>query len=185
MRSKHFPSKEPQSENKLHDELLANQLSCSEKDRAEHLMIVDLMRNDLGKICQYGSVKVEDLFKIHSFPTVHHMISRVYGELRQNTTEMDIFRATFPGGSITGAPKESAMKIIDELEEYSRGIYTGSLGYITSGGDMDFNIAIRTMTVRNGKGIYPVGGGIVWDSDPEKEWDEAIQKSKILSMNQE
>ncbi len=163
------------------DRALAEELQKSEKDRAEHLMIVDLMRNDIGKICSFGSVKVDGLFGIHSFPTVHHMISRVYGLLKPDIRIRDIFKAVFPGGSVTGAPKESAMHIIDELENYSRGMYTGSTGYVTPVGDIDFNIAIRTMTVKNGIGTYPVGGGIVWDSDPVDEWNEAIQKSKILS----
>jgi aminodeoxychorismate synthase component I len=159
---------------------LYNALLNSEKDRAEHLMIVDLMRNDLGKICEFGSVDVSDLQKIFSFPSVHHMISRVFGTLKKHTHEMDIFAALFPGGSITGAPKEMAMKIIDGLEDYNRGIYTGSLGYITSDGDMDFNIAIRTMTIKDGKGIYPVGGGIVWDSNEEEEWNEAHDKIAVI-----
>ena len=108
------------------------------------------------------------------------MISRVFGTLKKHTHEMDIFAALFPGGSITGAPKEMAMKIIDGLEDYNRGIYTGSLGYITSDGDMDFNIAIRTMTIKDGKGIYPVGGGIVWDSNEEEEWNEAHDKIAVI-----
>ena len=178
-----FPIKgtRKRQEDHLLDRFLAKQLSESEKDKAEHLMIVDLMRNDLGKICDFGSVQVDDLFKIYSFPSVHHMISKVYGKLRNEIREIDIFRATFPGGSITGAPKESAMQIIDDLENYSRGVYTGSIGFIKPNGNIDFNIAIRTMTVREGIGVYPVGGGIVWDSDPNDEWNEAFQKSMILS----
>jgi anthranilate/para-aminobenzoate synthase component I len=160
---------------------LAGELHKSEKDRAEHLMIVDLLRNDIGKICNYGSVNVEDLYKIYSFETVHQMVSRVYGTLQNSISETDIIKALFPGGSITGAPKERSMEIIDTLEGYQRGIYTGSLGYIKNNGDMDFNIAIRTMTVQNGSGTYPVGGGIVWDSDSLEEWQEAHQKSEILS----
>ena len=106
----------------------------------------------------------------------------ISGKLQQNINESDIIRALFPGGSITGAPKESAMDVIDEVEDYSRGIYTGALGYIGSDGDMDFNIAIRTLTVENGKGVYPVGGGIVWDSEPKLEWEEARYKGRILDI---
>ena len=177
-----FPMKgtRPRSHNIVRDESLACELYHSEKDRAEHLMIVDLIRNDIGKVCEYGSVNVEDLYGIHSFETVHQMVSRVYGELQPSINETDIIKALFPGGSITGAPKEQSMKIIDSLENYQRGIYTGALGSIFSNGDMDFNICIRTMTVKDGIGNYPVGGGIVWDSDPLEEWKEAQQKSKIF-----
>ena len=178
-----FPMKgtRPRSSNLKQDSHLLYELSKSKKDKAEHLMIVDLMRNDLGKICEFGSVKVEDLYSISSFQTVHQMISNIHGKLSANIGEVDIIKALFPGGSITGAPKERAMEIIDSLEQYQRNIYTGSMGYITKDGDMDFNIAIRTMTVKNKKAIYPVGGGIVWDSNPLEEWQEAQLKSKILS----
>jgi aminodeoxychorismate synthase component I len=177
-----FPMKgtRPRSNDLIMDERLAAELFQSVKDRAEHLMIVDLIRNDLGKICDYDSVKVDDLYGIQSFKTVHQMVSRVYGQLQNSITESDIIRALFPGGSITGAPKEKSMKIIDTLEGYQRGIYTGCLGYIQPNGDMDFNIAIRTMTIQNEKAVYPVGGGIVWDSDSLEEWQEAQQKGAIL-----
>ena len=171
----------PRSADLIRDERLAVELYCSEKDRAEHLMIVDLIRNDIGKVCEYGSVNVEDLYGIHSFETVHQMVSRVYGKLQPSINETDIIKSLFPGGSITGAPKERSMKIIDSLEEYQRGVYTGALGYIQKNGDMDFNIGIRTMTIQGDIGIYPVGGGIVWDSDSLEEWQEAQQKSEIFS----
>ena len=167
--------------NSKKDKQLKLELKNSIKDRAEHLMIVDLLRNDLGKIAIPGSIKVNDIFKIESFNTVHQMISNITAKLGDEITEIDIIEALFPGGSITGAPKESAMKIIDELEDYSRDIYTGSIGYIKSNGDLNFNIAIRTMTVNKENGEYPVGGGIVWDSKAEDEWDEAQLKSKILN----
>ena len=170
------------SEDIKEDKHLKKKLENSEKDRAEHLMIVDLIRNDIGKICQYGSVETKNLFKVHSFKTIHHMISDISGKLNKNIKEIDIFRALFPGGSITGAPKESAMKIIDDIEDYQRGLYTGSIGIISANNDMIFNIAIRTLTLMNGKGIYPVGGGIVWDSNYKDERDEAINKSKILNI---
>ena len=163
------------------DRELKFELKNSIKDRAEHLMIVDLLRNDLGKIAIPGSIKVNDIFKIESFHTVHQMISNITAKLEHDITEIDIIEALFPGGSITGAPKESAMKIIDELENYSRDIYTGSIGYIKSNGDLNFNIAIRTMTVNKENGEYPVGGGVVWDSNAKDEWDEAQLKSKIFN----
>ncbi len=162
------------------DELLKNELSNSEKDRAEHLMIVDLLRNDIGKVCEYGSVETHDLFHIHSYETVHHMVTQISGKLQHNTQEHEIIEALFPGGSITGAPKERAMEIIDHVEDYSRNFYTGAFGYISPHGDMDFNIAIRTLTINNGQGVYPVGGGIVWDSEPQLEWEEAHHKGAIL-----
>jgi len=182
-----FPMKgtRPRSNDLIMDDRLAGELFQSVKDRAEHLMIVDLIRNDLGKICNYGSIKVDNLFAIESFETVHQMVSRVYGKLQDSITESDIIRALFPGGSITGAPKEKSMEIIDTLEGYQRGIYTGCLGYIQPNGDMNFNIAIRTMTVQNEEAVYPVGGGIVWDSDSLEEWQEAQQKGAILKVFQE
>lgn len=163
------------------DRELANELFQSKKDRAEHLMIVDLLRNDLGKICEFGSINVKDLYNVKSFETVHHMVTEIDGYLKKNICELDIISSMFPGGSITGAPKERAMQIIDSLENYSRGIYTGTIGYITTKGDMDFNIAIRTMTVKDNNAIYPVGGGIVWDSKAEEEWNETNTKTKILN----
>ena len=178
-----FPMKgtRPRSENEMMDAKLYEDLKYSTKDKAEHLMIVDLLRNDLGKITNYGSVSVDNLYHIKSFDSVHQMESRVYGSLRETMNETNIFTALFPGGSITGAPKERSMEIIDSLEKYNRRIYTGAIGSISSNGDMDFNIAIRTMTVENGIGIYPVGGGIVWDSDPLEEWREAQGKSGFLT----
>ena len=170
----------PFSKNLNKNKKLKFQLQNSEKDKAEHLMIVDLLRNDLGKICKMNSVKVEDLYKIKSFKTINHMVSKVIGELNSNVDELDIIHALFPGGSITGAPKESAMKIIDELENKPRNIYTGSLGYIKPNGDMSFNISIRTLLRYNNKYEYGIGGGIVWDSNETEEWNEAQQKSKIL-----
>mgnify|MGYP001178845544 CR=1 FL=1 len=166
----------------IKDKKLLDELKKSEKDRAEHVMIVDLIRNDLGKICEFGSVNTENLFKVHSFQTIHHMISDISGKVNKNILEIDIFRALFPGGSITGAPKQRAIEIIDDIEEYSRGIYTGSMGYISNNGDMNFNIAIRTLTVNNNNITYPVGGGIVWDSIASEERKEAIYKSKVMNI---
>ncbi|MBC8198258.1 MAG: aminodeoxychorismate synthase component I [Candidatus Marinimicrobia bacterium] len=160
------------------------ELANSEKDRAEHLMIVDLLRNDLGKICKFGSVKINNLYEIQTYETVHHMVTEVLGELKNSTEISDIIQALFPGGSITGAPKEKAMSIIDNLEDYNRGIYTGAMGYIKPNGDMDFNISIRTLTIEKNNATYPVGGGIVWDSDSNEEWLETKAKSKILNFVQ-
>ena len=178
-----FPMKGTQkrSFDKDKDIFYKNKLKQSEKDKAEHLMIVDLLRNDIGKICKYGSIKVKDLFKVNSYATVHQMISCIYGELKENVRYIDVFKALCPGGSITGAPKESSMQIIDRLENYNREIYTGSIGHIDDNGDMHFNIAIRTMIAKNNIIEYSVGGGIVWDSEPKKEWEEAQLKSKILN----
>ena len=160
---------------------LKTQLMNSEKDKAEHLMIVDLLRNDLGKICEYGSIKVKDLYKVKSFETIHHMETDVYGTLFENIEFKDIIKALFPSGSITGAPKERSMEIIDRVENYNRGIYTGSIGYLSKNGYMNFNVAIRTMYFNDNNGIYPVGGGIVWDSTAEGERMEALNKAKIIS----
>ena len=170
------------ADNKIKDEKLKINLSNSIKDKAEHLMIVDLLRNDIGKIAKMGTVKVHDMYKIESHPTVHQMISCISGELKDNMKDIHIIEALFPGGSVTGAPKESAMKIIDQLETYSRNLYTGAIGYIKNNGDMNFNIPIRTLTINNGVATYPVGGGIVWDSNYKDEWAEAQLKSKILNM---
>jgi len=166
--------------NPIEDERIANELFYSEKDRAEHLMIVDLLRNDLGRICNFGSVETKNLYKIESFETVHHMVTEVMGKLKANVTESSIMTALFPGGSITGAPKERAMEIIDLVEDYNRNFYTGALGYISPNGNMDMNIAIRTMAITDSQGVYPVGGGIVWDSDPKSEWEEAHHKGAII-----
>ena len=170
------------SDNISEDQKLIDELQKSEKDKAEHIMIVDLIRNDLGKICKFGSVETNNLFKVHSFKTIHHMITDVTGRLKDNISEIDVFQALFPGGSVTGAPKQRSLEIIDQIEEYSRGVYTGSMGFISNTGDMNFNIAIRTLTLNKDEGIYPVGGGIVWDSIAKDEREEAIYKSRVLAI---
>ena len=181
---KSFPMKGTQARSvvKKKDNIYKNKLKNSEKDKAEHLMIVDLLRNDLGKICKTGSIKVQDLYNIQSFETIHHMVTKIFGEIKDGISEVDIIKAMFPGGSITGAPKESAMRIIDQLEDNNRHIYTGSAGYISNNGDMYFNICIRTLLKIHDNYEYGVGGGIVWDSDVKDEWNEAHQKSKILEL---
>lgn len=156
--------------------LLANSI----KDQAENLMIVDLMRNDIGRVCKFGSVEVPELFAIEKYATVFHLVSTVTGELEEGLDAVDCIMATFPGGSITGAPKIRSMEIIDELEPTRRHLYTGSIGYIGFDGDMDLNIVIRTILVKGDQACYQVGGGIVWDSVPEKEYRETLDKGAAL-----
>ena len=170
----------PRSKNNTEDDILKEALKDSKKDKAEHIMIVDILRNDLGKICEIGSININEIYNIISFKTIHHMVTDIEGILKKSISEVNIIQALFPGGSITGAPKESAMKIIDYLEHNRRKIYTGMAGYIAPNGDMSFNICIRTLLGIKGMYEYGVGGGIVWDSIPQEEWNEAQQKSKIL-----
>jgi para-aminobenzoate synthetase component 1 len=160
----------------MHDLALGRELTESEKDRAENLMIVDLLRNDLSRVCRPGSVRVPELFTLEQHPTVHHLVSTVLGELAPGVDATELLRATFPGGSITGAPKVRAMEIIAELEPTERGLYCGSIGYISHTGAMDTSIAIRTCVVRDGRIYFSGGGGIVADSDPEHEYRETLHK---------
>ena len=143
-------------------------------------MIVDLMRNDIGKVCKFGSVKVTELLGIEEYATVFQMVSTVVGELRDDCDAVDCIMATFPGGSITGAPKLRSMEIIDELEPTCRNIYTGSIGYLGFDGDMDLNIVIRTILIKDQRAYYQVGGGIVWDSLSDKEYQETLDKGMAL-----
>ncbi len=165
----------PAEEGRLREELLA-----SAKDRAELLMIVDLERNDLGRVCETGSVQVEELCRLETQPTVHHLVATVRGRLGADCDAIDAVRAVFPGGSITGAPKVRAMQIIDELETVRRHVYTGAIGWFGFDGDCDLNIAIRTMLCRAGKAYYQVGGGVVWDSEPEAELQETLDKGRAM-----
>jgi para-aminobenzoate synthetase component I len=160
------------------DDRLAAELLASPKDRAELTMIVDLERNDLGRVCEYGSVVVRDPLAIESFAQVHHLVATVEGRLRQSAGPIDVIRALFPGGSITGAPKIRAMEIIDELESNRRSLYTGAIGYFSQGGSSGFNIAIRTILVEGDRASFQVGAGIVADSDPEAEYEETLAKGK-------
>lgn len=170
----------PRSADPAADARLSAELLASEKDRAEHLMIVDLERNDLGRVCDYGSVRVENLWRLESHPTVHHIVSTVSGKLREGLDIIDCVRASFPGGSITGAPKIRSMEIIDELEPHRRHVYTGAIGYLGFDGSADLNIAIRTITCVAGRAYYHVGGGIVWDSDPAAEYQETLDKGRAM-----
>jgi len=159
---------------------LIKELKDSPKERAEHLMIVDLERNDIGKVCKYGSVNVKGLESIETFSTLHHMVSTIRGELKDDIHAIRAVEALFPGGSITGAPKVRAMEIIDELEPTTRGIYTGAIGYIDFQGNADLNIPIRTAILSNGTIHYQSGGGIVADSEPEAEYKETLLKAKAF-----
>lgn len=162
------------------DARIIGQLRRDPKERAEHVMIVDLERNDLGRICQVGSVHVERFETIETYHTLHHMVSTVAGTLVAGTDPIDCLRATFPGGSITGAPKIRAMEVIDEVEPTARGLYTGAIGFIGFSGDMELNIAIRTAVVTGGRIYFQTGGGIVADSSPMKEYDETLLKAETF-----
>jgi para-aminobenzoate synthetase component 1 len=162
------------------DAALAAELLASEKDRAELTMIIDLERNDLGRVCEYGSVVVSDACRLETHPTVFHLVGTICGVLYRNYELSQLLRATFPGGSITGAPKIRAMEIIDELEPTARSVYTGSIGYIGFDGAADLNIAIRTAVITGGQVYVQVGGGIVADSDPQLEYEETLHKGEGL-----
>ena len=157
-----------------------NILINSEKDKAELLMVVDLERNDLSKVCKPNSVKVTELFKLEEYSTVFHLVSTIVGELKETVCPLECIKACFPGGSITGTPKIRSMEIIEELEPVRRNIYTGSLGYLGFDGNVDLNIIIRTILIKDNKAYFGVGGGITWDSNEESEYDETLDKAKAL-----
>ena len=172
----------------LTDDQLVRELLAAPKDNAELLMIIDLERNDLGRVCDFGSVHVPELVRVESFATVHHLVATVAGTLRPDVSHVDCVRACFPGGSITGAPKIRAMEIIDELEPHARGIYTGAIGFFDPAGRRShFNIAIRTAVYQpGGRLTFQAGGGIVADSDPDAEYDETLAKAQGIfnALNQ-
>jgi len=170
----------PRGKSPEEDGALARELLSSVKDRAENIMIVDLERNDLGRVCSYGSVTVAELAILETYPTVFHLVSTVEGRLRPDRDRIDLLKATFPGGSITGAPKVRAMEIIDELEPTKRGVYTGSMGYLSFSGQLDLNILIRTFLIKDKTAYFQAGGGIVYDSDPEAEYEETLDKARAL-----
>ncbi|HEY6613986.1 MAG TPA: aminodeoxychorismate synthase component I [Vicinamibacterales bacterium] len=163
-----------------HDAALGQALAESAKDRAENLMIVDLMRNDLSRVCKPHSVRVSELFSLEHYATVHHLVSTVVGELSPGADAIDLLRAAFPGGSITGAPKLRAMEVIAELEPSRRGVYCGSIGYWSVTGELDTSIAIRTAIVQDGRVYFSAGGGIVADSDPQQEYMETLDKARAM-----
>jgi anthranilate synthase component 1 len=159
------------------DEALAAELLADEKERAEHLMLLDLGRNDVGRVAQTGSVKVTEQFVIERYSHVMHIVSNVEGRLKPELDALAVLRATFPAGTVSGAPKVRAMEIIDELEPVKRGIYAGAVGYLGFHGDMDLAIAIRTAVIKDGRIHVQAGAGIVADSDPASEWQETQNKA--------
>ncbi|MFB1083445.1 anthranilate synthase component I family protein [Jeotgalibacillus sp. JSM ZJ347] len=162
------------------DQSLANELIHNEKERAEHVMLVDLERNDLGRVSQYGSVEVNEFMVIEKYSHVMHIVSNVRGTLDEQYDEADVIRAVFPGGTITGAPKVRTMEIIEELEPVRRGLYTGSIGWIGFNGDLELNIVIRTMLVKDGQAHVQAGAGVVIDSIPKREYKESLKKARAL-----
>jgi para-aminobenzoate synthetase component 1 len=170
----------PRSEDAAFNERMRRELLASAKDRAELTMIIDLERNDLGRVCAYGSVRVTEPIVLEEYPTVYHLVATVEGELHRRHDVIDLVKASFPGGSITGAPKIRAMEIIDELEPTKRSVYTGNIGYIGFDGRADLNIAIRTMLLAEGRVSLQVGGGIVADSEPEAEYQETLDKGRAM-----
>ena len=167
----------PRGSSPAEDERLARELTVSAKESAELLMITDLERNDLGQVCEFGSVTVSRLLELERHPQVFHLVSTVEGVLRSEVSHVAALAACFPGGSISGAPKKRALEIIRELEPAPRGLFTGAIGYFGYGGQSQFNIAIRTVSVRGGRAEFHVGAGITTDSDPEQEWEETLHKA--------
>ena len=178
IRTRPIKGTRPRTGDQVRDAIAARDLLMSAKDQAELLMITDLLRNDLGKVCAFGTVRVPELTRLETYATVFHLVSTVDGFLRSEVSHVEAVRACFPGGSITGAPKIRAMEIIDELEPQARGIYTGAIGYFGFNGVTHFNIAIRTMLKHGGDVYFHAGGGIVADSDPAAEYDETLAKAR-------
>ncbi|HJM82827.1 MAG TPA: aminodeoxychorismate synthase component I [Nitrospinota bacterium] len=170
----------PRGKNNISDNMLLMELQQSAKDRAENVMIVDLLRNDLSKVCMPSSVVVTNLCKLESFPTVHHLVSTIEGELREGYQATDLLKSAFPGGSVTGAPKIRAMEIINEIEPHPRGVYCGAVGYIGYNSTMDTNIVIRTMVRTEQMAKFHVGGGVTYLSNPEDEYMETLDKAHAL-----
>ena len=170
----------PRGRNSAEDKWMAEELLTNAKERAEHLMLVDLERNDLGRICRYGTVQVDEFMAVEQYSHVNHLVSNVTGTLRDGLDGFDAIRAVFPGGTITGVPKIRCMEIIESLEPVRRGPYTGSLGYVSWSGDLDLNIIIRTLVLARGRGYLQVGSGIVADSDPAREYHETLLKAEGL-----
>ncbi len=168
--------------NELLDRQMREGLYLSQKDRSENVMVVDLVRNDLSRLCKAGTVDVEELYGIYSFPQVHQMISTVSGELREGTSFMDIIGATFPMGSMTGAPKRKVIELIEQYELTRRGLFSGTIGYIDPQGDFDLNVIIRSILYNSTSGYLslPAGSGITFYSDPEKEWEECLLKAEAM-----
>ena len=170
----------PRGKDLAEDIVMSAELITNEKERAEHIMLIDLERNDLGRVCEYGSIVVDELMALEEYSHVIHIVSNIKGRLREGKDCLDLLRAVFPGGTITGVPKVRCMEIIDELEPVARGPYTGSIGYISFSGDMDLNIIIRTFIIKDRTAYVQVGAGIVADSDPEREYYETLHKAQAL-----
>jgi anthranilate synthase component I len=170
----------PRGKDSNGDREMRAELLLNEKERAEHIMLIDLERNDLGRVCDYGSIEVDELMVTEDYSHVIHIVSNIRGKLAEGKDCFDVIRAAFPGGTITGVPKVRCMEIIDELEPVSRGPYTGSIGYISFSGDMDLDIVIRTFVIKDGIAYVQVGAGIVADSDPEREYYETLYKAEAL-----
>jgi len=172
----------PRGQDERQDKELEADLLADPKERAEHVMLVDLGRNDLGRVCDYGTVKVEDLLTVERYSHVIHLVSRVTGQLRPDLDAYDLLRATFPAGTVSGAPKVRAMEIIEELEQLRRCCYAGAVGYFGFNGNMDTCITIRTITMQGQTAYLQAGGGVVADSDPTREWEETLHKARALSV---
>ena len=170
----------PRGVEPVEDRRLAEDLLSNRKERAEHLMLVDLVRNDLGRVCRYGSIDVDELMTVERYSHVMHLVSHVVGRLRETCHAFDLIRAVFPGGTITGVPKVHCMEIIERLEPVRRGLYTGSIGFIGWNGDLDLNIVIRTLLLSKNCGYLQVGAGIVADSEPTKEYEETLYKAQAF-----
>jgi para-aminobenzoate synthetase component 1 len=170
----------PRGRTRGEDKRLEKELLSSEKERAEHAMLVDLERNDLGRVCAFGTVKPRELFSVERYARVMHLVSEIRGELSKGKDCFDVLKAMFPGGTITGCPKVRVMEIIDELEPTARGVYTGSIGFLNFNSEMELNIAIRTIIVKENRAFLSVGGGIVADSVAEKEFEETMHKASAL-----
>ncbi|MEX0681079.1 MAG: aminodeoxychorismate synthase component I [Balneolales bacterium] len=182
VRSQPIKGTSPRGTTPEQDEHVIHEILNREKNRAENVMIVDLVRHDLGQIARTGSVRMESLLEVQSFSTVHQLVSTITAEIREHTCSVDILKACFPMGSMTGAPKIRTMQIIEELESYRRGLYSGAIGYFTPEDDFDFNVVIRTAILKNGILYYPVGGAVTADSDPDEEWEETLLKARALGM---
>ena len=170
----------PRGKSAFDDQRLIEELLTNEKERAEHVMLVDLERNDLGRVCRFGTVQVDEVMSLEQYSHVNHLVSHVTGTLADHVTGFDLLKAMFPGGTVTGVPKIRCMEIIEELEPVRRGPYTGSMGYLSWSGELDFNILIRTLIMKNALGYLQVGAGIVADSDPTREYEETIHKAQAF-----